>query len=209
MTCYVEKTKDTKLKFSIGSIANKFRIYKKSKNNSLKNIKNFDELNIGDKFYRLNKSYNESPFVKDSKYSAYKISDRDWDQNLDDEILPYSDIKDIIIVNNQNEMSYSLKTAIRNNKGRPEFKNKSEEYDYYFNHFQNQEINKFFSLGNKVFDNTEYFITWYNLLENYKKFNFEEQSGLGVFKFKNKKICFYTVKDDDRLMLIDLKKLLK
>ena len=179
---------------------------KKSKS---KSFKNFDELNIGDKFYRLNKSKNESPFIKHSTYSAYKLTDMDWDQNLDDELLPYSDIKDILIVNNQNEMSYSLKTAIRNNKGRPEFKNKSEEYQYYFNHLQNQEINKFFSLGNKVFDNTEYFITWYNLLENYKKFNFEEQSGLGVFKFKNKKICFYTVKDDDRLMLIDLKKLLK
>ena len=206
MTCYVEKSIDTKFKFNFVNISNKFNILKKSKS---KSFKNFDELNIGDKFYRLNKSKNESPFIKHSTYSAYKLTDMDWDQNLDDELLPYSDIKDILIVNNQNEMSYSLKTAIRNNKGRPEFKNKSEEYQYYFNHLQNQEINKFFSLGNKVFDNTEYFITWYNLLENYKKFNFEEQSGLGVFKLKNKKIYFFTIKDNDRLMLIDLKKLLK
>ena len=206
MTCYVEKSIDTKFKFNFVNISNKFNILKKSKS---KSFKNFDELNIGDKFYRLNKSNKESPFIKHSTYSAYKLTDMDWDQNLDDELLPYSDIKDILIVNNQNEMSYSLKTAIRNNKGRPEFKNKSEEYQYYFNHLQNQEINKFFSLGNKVFDNTEYFITWYNLLENYKKFNFEEQSGLGVFKLKNKKIYFFTIKDNDRLMLIDLKKLLK
>lgn len=206
MTCYVEKSVDTKFRFNFVNISNKFNILKKSKS---KSFKNFDELNIGDKFYRLNKLKNESPFIKHSKYSAYKLTDMDWDQNLDDELLPYSDIKDILIVNNQNEMSYSLKTAIRNNKGRPEFKNKSEEYQYYFNHLQNQEINKFFSLGNKVFDNTEYFITWYNLLENYKKFNFEEQSGLGVFKLKNKKIYFFTIKDNDRLMLIDLKKLLK
>ena len=31
MTCYVEKTKDTKLKFNVVSIVNKFRIYKNQK----------------------------------------------------------------------------------------------------------------------------------------------------------------------------------
>ena len=52
MTCYVEKTNDTKFKFNVSSIANKFRIYKKSKNNSLKNKYLYNDL-----LCRKNKRY--------------------------------------------------------------------------------------------------------------------------------------------------------